>query len=314
MKSIKNEVVSLNRDIIQLKNHISNAKLVLEDLNKDIKFLEKQNETIIVCPICGTEHLNNLEIKYSIYRDKEDCQSIISDSTEELGQLQHKKQKLVSLIPKLNDDISSIQNILNQRKKNISLESVIEAIGIKNIVENMDNDIKTLSNRLTLIDGNLKNITSKLTKLTKSKNGIQGAFSNVLNSYFSKLEVADEDHFSSKKMPYTIKSTGSDNPRGVLALIFAYFEIIQQNKYATVCPLVIDSPFQQDQGSQKTELIMKVIHDKRPDNSQIIVATTTWALEDKNMKVYNFTDEKQLLIDSDYKIIQDILEEYKNTL
>lgn len=304
---IKNELININREIIQLQKHIINARNVLNDLSKDIEYLNKQNETVITCPICGTEHENSLDIKYGIYRDKEDCETIISESIKELTTLGKKKNKIISIIPKLNHDIDILQSLLSRKQGNISLENAIEVLGIKNITESLKGDIKVVSDRLVFIEIELTTIKASLTKLTKNAKNIHENFSKKLNSNFINLEVVDEDYLNSKKIPYKVKSTGSDSPRGILALLFSYYDIIQKNPYATVCPIVIDSPFQQEQGSQKTHIIMNVIQEKQPANSQIIVATTERWLKDENIKVYNFIDEKKILLSSDYERIQETL-------
>lgn len=313
-RKIKTELTNINTNIIQLKNHISNARKVLNDVELDIGYLEKQHEPVITCPICGTDHVNTLDIKYSIYRDREDCQMIISDSLKDLQTLEKKKQKILTLLPKLNNEINSLDELLHLKKENVSLENVMEAIGIKNITENLQDEIKVIKERLIVIEIELNKMKTALSKITKNGKEIQSNFSKKLNSNFINLEVIDEDVLSEKRIPYKIKSTGSDNPRGVLALLFSYYEMIQMNPYATLCPLVIDSPLQQDQGSQKSHLIMDVIYEKQPLNSQIIVATTDHSLEDKNIKTYNFIDEKKMLLASDYDEIHEELSLYRKLI
>ncbi|WP_410497158.1 hypothetical protein QTL86_10545 [Cellulosilyticum sp. ST5] len=311
---VKEYIKNINREIVNLKVHIFNAKNILTDLEQDINFLEKQTEVVVICPICGTEHTNDMEAKYNLYRDKGECEDIILNGKLELEKMERQKKKYIQAVNQLNNEVNNINYIVEQRRGNISLDSIIESLGVKKIIEDLGIELDVLKNRLNDIEQELVENKAKRSKITREGGEIKQDFSKTLNTYLSKLEVVDEDHYSRKSLPYQIRSTGSDNPRGVLALFYAYFDIIQKNQYATIFPLVIDTPMQQDQGSQKGEVIMQTISDNSPANSQIIVATTKHQINDANVKTYNFIKIQELLNEDDYINSLDRLEVYRQTL
>jgi len=73
-------------------------------------------------------------------------------------------------------------------------------------------------------------------------------------------------------MDSNIKEQGSNLPRALLAYYFAFLHIMDKYSTSTFCPIVIDSPNQQEQDSENLKAIMNFINQNQPENSQLILS------------------------------------------
>ena len=64
---------------------------------------------------------------------------------------------------------------------------------------------------------------------------------------------------------------GSEGPRGIIAFYYAFLHTARRYSSCAFCPIVIDAPNQQ--GQDDMQRVMRFIIDKRPADSQVIVAT-----------------------------------------
>ena len=69
-----------------------------------------------------------------------------------------------------------------------------------------------------------------------------------------------------------INEQGSDLPRALLAYGFSILNVMRDHASSVFCPIVIDSPIQQEPDKENHERILTFIRDNRPDDSQLIVA------------------------------------------
>ena len=68
-----------------------------------------------------------------------------------------------------------------------------------------------------------------------------------------------------------IHETGSDRPRAILAYVYAILHLIWEAEDAVRCPIVLDSPKQQDQDDINHLSLLHFIRDERPSGSQLIL-------------------------------------------
>jgi hypothetical protein len=97
-----------------------------------------------------------------------------------------------------------------------------------------------------------------------------------------------------------ITETGSDLPRATLAYYFSILEMMQNFTDTTICPLVIDSPNQQDQDPKNLPTILKFIRDKRPTDTQLVLGLVDDCNVDFGGKIEVLKSKRRLLLDDDY--------------
>ena len=73
----------------------------------------------------------------------------------------------------------------------------------------------------------------------------------------------------------TFKDTGSELPRAILAYQLAFLHTMVEFSSSPMCPVVIDSPLQQDQDDQNISRILKFIIEQTPTNLQLVLGTVS---------------------------------------
>ena len=73
----------------------------------------------------------------------------------------------------------------------------------------------------------------------------------------------------------TVHDTGSDQPRAVLAYVYAFVTTMVEFSSSPMCPLVLDTPNQQDQDEKNARAIIEFIFKRRPAKAQVILGTVS---------------------------------------
>jgi hypothetical protein len=138
---------------------------------------------------------------------------------------------------------------------------------------------------------------------------IKGYFKDRLYEFSDHLSV----RFDASKPPAITSSAwgrGSEGPRGMIAYYYAFLHTARKYSSSAFCPIVIDAPNQQ--GQDDMEKIMRFIVDKRPPNSQLIVATEDlFGLTEADATIVHVGKRQNQLLDEDkYEEVSDIVRPY----
>src|SRR5690606_30633421 len=81
------------------------------------------------------------------------------------------------------------------------------------------------------------------------KEEILNFYRSRLGSYLKKLDIHSltEEDYHSITTKIENKETGSSRPRALIAYYFTFFHLMSKFSNSIYCPLIIDSPNQQDQ-------------------------------------------------------------------
>jgi hypothetical protein len=91
---------------------------------------------------------------------------------------------------------------------------------------------------------------------------------------------------------------GSEGPRGIIAFYYAFLHTARRYSSCAFCPIVIDAPNQQ--GQDDMQRIMRFIIDKRPADSQVIVATEDlFGLTEADAAIVHVGKRANQLLDED---------------
>ena len=118
-------------------------------------------------------------------------------------------------------------------------------------------------------------------KSEKRKNILE-KYLDYMRTYLHVLAVHNLDEKSFRKIDSNIKESGSDLPRALIAYYYSILHLMSEYSSAAYCPIVIDSPNQQDQDKESLRRMIKFILNNRPQNSQLILAAASL---DKNLAV-----------------------------
>ena len=95
-------------------------------------------------------------------------------------------------------------------------------------------------------------------------------FLNQLNVF-----VLDENDYKTLEKAIKNNALGSDLPRSLLAQYFAFLHTMQKFNEFVMCPMVIDSPKQQEQDKSNVDAIFKFIFKNTLPKQQLVVGTVS---------------------------------------
>jgi len=71
----------------------------------------------------------------------------------------------------------------------------------------------------------------------------------------------------------TIRDTGSDLPRAQLAYYYAILHTVAKYSTACMCPIILDTPLQQDQDDENARRMIRFAIERRPKDTQLVLGT-----------------------------------------
>lgn len=169
--------------------------------------------------------------------------------------------------------IQELQNILEEKNDNFNLKDVIQSESEKRIEVMVNVRIAELENLIEDGDTAIAKLTREMEGLTSSerKKGIEDYYSEFYIQNLQKLHVHTIESSATKRIDSAINTTGSDQPRAILAYFFAYAHTLMKYSSSCVAPLIIDAPFQQEQDKANEQIIAKFIFESAPQDTQLIV-------------------------------------------
>jgi len=102
-----------------------------------------------------------------------------------------------------------------------------------------------------------------------------------------------------ERMDAKINEQGSNLPRALLAYYFSFLHVMNKYSTSTFCPIVVDSPNQQEQDGENRKAIMNFIYKNQPEESQIIIGL----VDDIDTSLYG--DDTTILENDKYSLLKE---------
>ena len=109
------------------------------------------------------------------------------------------------------------------------------------------------------------------------------------------LSEADYSDFTAK-----IHDPGSDQPRAVLAYTFSILQLMQKRASSAYCPIIIDSPIQQEQDADNHQRILEFIKNNQPEASQLILGVVDTKNVDFGGDVITLNQKRHVLQEDEF--------------
>jgi hypothetical protein len=97
-----------------------------------------------------------------------------------------------------------------------------------------------------------------------------------------------------------IRTQGSDQPRALLGYGMAILELMRKRSSSVFCPIIIDSPIQQEQDVPNHERIVKFIRDRLPEDAQLILGIVDDKGVDFGGAVIRLSDKRSMLREEEF--------------
>jgi hypothetical protein len=262
-----------NRSILVEQSMI--AENALADLDADYEFLRRENDDEIACPTCGTVHQNDFANKFSLIADVDTCRGFLTDVRREIEQVDAQiiaeKEKLRSFT----GSIERINKILDEQRGELKLRDLIEGESEKLVDVTLAEEEKSIDAEI----GAQEMKSDEAAQVMKSfddkgyQDEIKGLYLHLMNAFVTELKVPNLAESSYKAIDSNIRETGSDLPRALLAYYFAFLHTMKKFSTSAFCPIVIDTPVQQDQDEDNAARMISFCLNQAPQGAQLILGT-----------------------------------------
>jgi hypothetical protein len=287
---------------------------VLSELEADIKFSQKLSEAVIVCPVCSTVHENDFANRFGLHNDTEACRIVLGEARKKVQQLDSKIDAKLKAIPALHDRIGRIQKILEETRGEVKLGDMLRDESERIVDDTFEQEERALCGDIGALDIKAAEAKKDMNSFDKKKHkeSILKFYEGKLREFCAKLGVENvPDNMWSNIRP-VIQETGNRAPRLLLAYNYAILHTIQEFSTSCFCPIVIDTPLQQDPDPKNAERMIQFAISERPKGSQLVLATGSMqGIEFLGREISPETKEQLLRADK-YKEVREFMLPFMN--
>ncbi|MBK9260347.1 MAG: hypothetical protein IPM54_10975 [Polyangiaceae bacterium] len=309
--AFKEKLVNLNNRKMAILAQVDVVGSIAKELHLDYLFAMGQVAERIECPLCGASCPNTMASRASLAQDEDVCLQIATRLRSDLIAIEREIAKTQASYQRNAEELSRVQELLDRRKKEITLKDLIAAEGKKELRARLKTEIDSLSQgRLRLaaeIEDCRRWTRSAINK--QLRKDILKDYRELFSRHLDSLDVSQSqrsDMFTSLT-PSFVEGTGSEKPRISLAYAYTLLHLIRKRPQGVVFPVVIDSPNQSDQDAQHRTRIFRFIRDALPSETQLILGTmSTWGVNFGG-RVENLDTKDVLLRDDQYDKVVAVL-------
>jgi len=193
-------------------------------------------------------------------------------------------------------EIQQINALLEQRQGEITVRTLIQAEGRKEVNQMFAGRVDSARERVTAADIAVSQQRMRLREFEDPErtNRILDRYRSLMRSYLNELRVFTLEERTYQQITSNISETGSDLPRALLAYYFSILNVTAEFSTSTFCPIVIDSPNQQGQDQESIRTMLQFMRERRPQGSQMILAIEEPWNVDFGGSVIELTDKYHL--------------------
>jgi hypothetical protein len=281
------------------------------ELKKDYDYASLEViEDHVDCPTCGATYTNSFTERFAIAQDEDRCHELLSELDEEKSGLDKQIDRENDLFTRASNESSRVAEILATKQGEVELRDLIESEGRKEVQKILKADIQTIETQMSELDVRIQHVSQQMQSYTSKERSrdITAEFRGFMRDHLLHLSV-ETLQADSLSVHSRITEQGSDLPRALLAYYFAILQVMLKHSTSTFCPMVIDSPNQQDQDRTNMVRMLNFIRDKRPASSQLILGLVDQFGVDFDGNVIELHDKHSLLSETDYEELSDELNE-----
>lgn len=271
LKTVRNERHGLENEILILRRAIG-------ELDGDYALAEDPSTPDPVsCPTCGTEIANSIIERFGILDDIDYCFALIDQRQKKLVDVQQEHAAVEERYRLVTAELAPIEDLLKRQKDNVTFAEFVSVEGMKDIMGSLAQDIHALIDQEAGLQNQIDKLADALKVDSKWKKKITEYYQARMKEFLAQLNVHVLGLTDYKTYEKQVKKNalGSDLPRSLLAQYFAFLHTMAKFNPSVVCPLVLDSPFQQEQDPDNVAAIFRFIFSRVLPGQQLILATLT---------------------------------------
>lgn len=262
--------------LLGLETEVEVLESAVRELEADYRYAEdSKTPDHVDCPTCGTEFENSIVERFGLLDDIDYCRNLIDQKQKKIADVVNTLQDLNEQYQETAKEANSVDALLQRKKESITVQEVIQSEGYKDVLRSISLDITELDREQAELESK-KATLKKETQIDRElKESITTHYQRKMKEALNKLnvEVLQENDYKAPDRLVTTNATGSDAPRALLAQYISLLHTMDEYGAFVRCPLVIDSPFQQEQDDSNTTAIFDFITSETLEGEQLIVGT-----------------------------------------
>lgn len=278
VKDIRNERNAIDTDIAILRRSIS-------ELTADYEYAARlETPDIVGCPTCGTEFENSFQERFGLLDDVDYCRGILDQRQKARIDVSEKLDAAEREYKSVGQETHELELLLNRKKSEVTLRDIVASEGNREMVVSLSADIVGKDESIEEVQNAIDRLKADLKLDSRRKREILEYYQSRMKEYLNALNVfvLEESDYAAPTKVIKNNALGSDLPRALLAQYFALLHTMKKFGGTKVCPLIIDSPQQQEQDTSNVGAIFKFIFSKALDGQQLILGTiSTEAVPDE---------------------------------
>ncbi len=274
VKDIRNERNAIDTDIAILRRSIS-------ELTADYEYAARlETPDMVGCPTCGTEFENSFQERFGLLDDVDYCRGILDQRQKARIEISEKLEVAEGEYQEVGQETHEMELLLNREKSEVTLRDIVVSEGNKEMIASLSKDLADKDETIAEIEKAIGNLKADMKLDTRKKKEIFGFYQSRMKEYLNSLNVLVLEEIDYANPTRVIKSNalGSDLPRALLAQYFGLLRTMKKFGSTKICPLIIDSPQQQEQDSNNLDAIFKFIFTKSLEGQQLILGTISTEL------------------------------------
>jgi hypothetical protein len=314
-EAYKRKLSELNARRIQLQAQKEILEKVRSELNADYNYtVAALPEDTVECPTCGQVHENSFAERFSIAQDEAKTTDFIAEVSSELSEILQTIENERGAFGELTRETQKLQELLSKKHQDVTFNDIVKREGEKEYRHRVIARIDELDKIIGALDRVIEeaNKAMKAAESPERRAEILDRYKFLMASYSRKLKADSLDEDDYANIYFKIRETGSDRPRAILAYMFAILDLIQSSNNTPDCPIILDSPKQQDQDDVNHALMLEFIRDQRPKGSQLILCLVDDNGVDFGGEVVQLTEKLWVLNADDYVQLAKAIAPYEN--
>ncbi len=309
------QVVALDRlkgfqnDLAELDLEVAVLRRSAAELQEDFEYVAEPGfPDEVACPTCSTNFESSIKERFGILDDVDYCRSLIDHKRKKRLELKSEESGAQKEYDRLSQEMSVLDEVLSRKRGDVTFAEIVKAEGYKDVIESMSLDLERQQERLAKLEIQLKALKKDLRSFgdgAEVRDYYQARMKEYLNAL--NVRVLEEKDYSTIYKVVKENALGSDLPRALVAQYFAFLAVMRKFNEFVLAPMVVDSPFQQEQDAENRDAITEFIFSHTLPGQQLVLATVDrdgamgQQLEERDVNVIRLEEQYSLLSKSAFR-------------
>lgn len=300
-EELKEKIIELSNHKIHTQQQIDITRKAISELKLDYQF-SLELEDNVKCPTCGQLYENSFAERFAIAKDEDRCHELLLTLQKEMIEIEDKIDREYARFKENNEESEKIKELLEKKQEEVKLRDVIQNEGKKELKNILETEINTLTTEIVELEVAIKEYKEEIKGLEDKERtkAIKNEYLQNMHYFLDKLDVRTMTEDMYKTITSSIKESGSGLPRGLLAYYFSILKVMRRHSSATFCPVIIDSPNQQDQDAPNLARMINIILSEKPSDTQLILGLVELGDYEFDGEIIQMTEKYSLLNKTDY--------------